>query len=105
MDPVGSDEGDGAHGILSKIVAQFQFWIIEESYQSRPDRKRVIARLARCALWQHSLAHFQDVLMHLVEQRRSLFLSHSMSTSVIDVAIARLGVDCEQLVHQFHRVN
>ena len=31
MDPVGSAQGDGTHRVLGEIVAQFQFWIVEES--------------------------------------------------------------------------
>src|SRR5258708_32380845 len=50
MDPVGSAQGDGTHRILSEIGAQFQFWMVKEACKSRPDRKRVAARLAGGAL-------------------------------------------------------
>ncbi len=97
MDPVGSAQGDGTHRIFGKIVAQFQFWMVEEACQPRPDRQRVTASLARSALGQHRLAHRQDVTADLVEQRRSLLLSESMAAGVIHVVIARLGIDGEQV--------
>src|ERR1700677_2905807 len=41
MDPVGAAQGDGTHRILGDIVAQFQFWIVEEACKPGPDRQRV----------------------------------------------------------------
>ena len=45
MDPVGAAQGDGTRRILGEIVAQIQFWIVEEACKSRPDRKRVTRSL------------------------------------------------------------
>src|ERR1700733_11789744 len=95
MDPVGAAQGDGTHRILGEIVAQFQFWIVEEACQSRPDRQRVAGSLACGALGQHRLAHLQDVTADLVEQRRSFLLSESMAAGAIHVVVARLGIDGE----------
>jgi hypothetical protein len=30
VDPIFSTGGDGAHGVLSKVVAKFQFRVLEE---------------------------------------------------------------------------
>src|ERR1700741_1322044 len=95
MDPVRAAQGDGAHRILGEIVAQFQFWIVEEAYKSRPDRQRVAGSLTRSGLGQHRLAHLQDVTADLVEQRRSYLLSQSMAVGMIHVVVARLSVDRE----------
>jgi hypothetical protein len=103
MDPVGPAHGDGTHRIFGEIVAQFEFWMVEEACKSRPDRKRVARSLACGALGQHCLAHRHDVTADLVEQRRSFLLSQSMAAGKIHVPVARLGIDREQLVHKVHR--
>jgi hypothetical protein len=37
MNPVGPAQGDGTHRILGEIGAQFQFWMIQEAREPRPD--------------------------------------------------------------------
>lgn len=61
MDPVAPAEGDGPHGVLGEVVAEFQFRIIEEADRSFPDAQCVGTALAGSALGQHRLAHVLDV--------------------------------------------
>ena len=103
MDPVASADGDGPHGVLGEVVAEFQFRIIEEADQPFPYAQRVGAALAGSALGQDRLAHLLDVSADLSQQRRSFFVAQSVAGSVVHVFVARLGIDREQLIDQFHR--
>ena len=79
--------------------------IIEEADEPFPDGKRVAARLAGSAFGQHRLAHLQDVSADLGEQRRSLLMAQNMASGVVHLLVASLGIDREQLAHQFHRAD
>src|SRR3954462_6011886 len=105
MDPVASADRYGPHRILRKVVAEFQFRIIEEADQSFPDTQCVAAALAGSALGQHRLAHLLDASADLSQQRRSFLVAQSVSGSVVHVFIACLSIDGEQLIDQFHRAD
>ena len=95
VDPVAAAESDRPHGILRKVVAELQFWIIEEANQLLPNGKRVSAGLPGSALGQHRLAHLEDVRVDLGDQRRSLLMAQSMACGVVHLFVPRLSVDGE----------
>jgi hypothetical protein len=52
MDPILAPERHRAHGVLRPVVAQLQFWIIQEATQPGPKAEGVIAGFGQSALWQ-----------------------------------------------------
>jgi hypothetical protein len=67
MDLVGPAQGDLAHRILGKIVAQSQFGETRKPVSQTQINKRLAANLACDALGAHS-GHNRDVTANLIEQ-------------------------------------
>ena len=95
MDPVLPAERDATHGILSQVVAQFHFRVLEKVLQPRPKSKHVSHRLAQFAGRQRVLLRGLQFLLDGVEQLRCVLDAQLMTCHKIILPLSRHPVDSE----------
>jgi len=102
VDPVLPTKSDRTHRILRQVIAQFKFWIFQESGKFLPKRESVVAGVAECAGGQCAGLRCFDPLADLVHERFGYFLTQSMTPSKTNYSSTSFRVDGKQFVHPRH---
>src|SRR5271156_3751715 len=73
VQPILSTKSYRTHGVLRQVIAQFKFWIFQESGKFPPQCERVVASLAECAGRQCNRLCCVDLAANIIEKRSGLF--------------------------------
>jgi hypothetical protein len=100
--PVLSTQSHGTHRILREVIAQFQFWIFQESCELPPKCESVVAGFAERTGGQCNRLRCLDLAANIIEKRFGGFLTPCMARRSSQRFAASVSINGKQFVNARH---
>ena len=88
-----STQSDWSHRILRQVIAQFKFWIFQESRKFLPQCERILAGFAECAGGQCDGLRCPDLPSDIIQKRFGSLMAPDMACRNTKRFAPSFGVD------------